>query len=675
MIQLNEIKGVGNRTVHKLNELNIFSVFDLLSFFPTKYIDLKRPVSILESEIGQFSLYEGEIKNISELSFGKNKHFSLTLQDINSEKQIYFKCTFFNQPYLKNSFEISQKIRFLGKISNFNGSYELINPKYENIDNLKNFQGIYTIYPLKNIIGQNTFKKIISNAFDKLLNIELNGKYAEINALFLEKFQLVHNPNSIEIAYKTISDLASIDMGIALELYNKKQKYSIKHKKLLYNCDKNRVVDAISTIFEPTQSQLQAFNDIDKDLTNSISMSRIICGDVGSGKTLIAFYAMCQCCLSGYQSAMIVPTEILAVQHFENFKFLSKLLNINCALLTSKTSLMEKKQIYSKLQNGQIDCIFGTQSILNKDIIYKNLALAVIDEQHKFGVFDRAKIEEKGALDILSMTATPIPRSMALTFYKNLNISRIEKRENAKSNINTKLIYDDKLDEVVGKLIENSKKGNQAFIVCPSIVDSEGFDLYSIQSFIEKYKSKFEKLNVSVLYGKMKNEEKNSIMQDFKNKKTSILIATTVIEVGIDTLANNILILNADRFGLATLHQLRGRIGRDGRKSTCTLHTKTKNLNAIDRLKSVCKINDGQKLAEIDFDSRGPGEFLGTKQSGIAKTPIFNLQMTSEILYNAKKFSKKLEIYSQKELFALTRMTKTEIDKYYEKIVQTTLNS
>lgn len=326
------------------------------------------------------------------------------------------------------------------------------------------------------------------------------------------------------------------------------------------------------------------------------------------------------------------------------------------------------------LKNGYYQCVIGTNSLVSDDVEYKNLALAVIDEQHRFGVNDRAKLERKGACDVLSLTATPIPRSMALTFYEDIAISRIEKRAEAQTNVET-TVYED-LQSSVEFIVRKLKEGKQAFIVCPSIFDAEGNNLMSIESFMRDFGNLFNDFAVSVIHGKLKNEEKERAMFEFSQGNTRLLVATSVIEVGIDTKATEILILNADRFGLSSLHQLRGRVGRDGSEAHCILHSSNKGEKAIERLQTLEKSNDGQYLAEVDFEMRGAGDFLGVKQSGRSLTPMFSLEVNAQILSNAKEYADKyLSNLSLNELLALTRTSKSRIDAFLDAINSVTLNS
>ena len=675
MLTLKDVKGVGDATIKKLHDLGINNVFEVFSFLPRKYVDLKTPVKVLDAEPGQLALFDGRVEKVSAVSMRGKRSFFVTFSDNLDGNRIFFKSTFYNMPFLHDSFEIGQSYRLLTRLSNDIGSLSVVNPSLEKAEKISKLDGIYTVYPLRGVFGQNAYKNIVYSALDTLKNVGYDDTIlSKVSRDLANCFELAHRPTSVEIAQRAVNALASIDVAIMLSIYRKLRDNTQKLRKVFYNFDNFRIVDFENALgFKPTITQTQAFEDIMADLTSPYCMSRIVSGDVGSGKTAVAFFAMCLASFSHRQCALMAPTEILAKQHAEKFAPLAKLLGINFALLTSSTSTSERKRILSELKDGEIDCIIGTNSVVGDEVEYKDLALAIIDEQHRFGVNDRAKLEKKGAADVLSLTATPIPRSMALTFYDDIAISRIEKRADAKTSVKTTVTSD--IDFALKSIVASLKDGKQAFIVCPSIVDAEGNDLMSIESFLRDFGRYFEDFECSVMHGKLTNEEKESAMKDFSSGKTRLLIATTVIEVGIDTKASEILILFAVCFGLSSLHQLRGRVGRDVSSANCILYSSNKGEKAIERLSTLEKSNDGQYLAEVDFAMRGAGDFIGTKQSGISLTPIFGLQMNGEVLGNAKSYADTLSSLSLNELLALTHCSRAKVDEFVEKISKVTINS
>lgn len=675
MLTLRDVKGVGDATIKKLNDLDIHSVFEVFSFLPRKYIDLKSPIKVIDAQAGQLVLLEGRVESVSSVTRSKTKSFFIIFSDNLANNRIYFKAMFYNMPFLHDGFAVGQSYRMRTRLSNDQGSLTVVNPSLEKIEKISKLDGIYTLYPLGSVIGQNAFKNIVYSALDSVKGATYDGNLAKINKDFALCFEAAHRPTSINIAERAIDSLASLDLAIVLSIYRKLRNNAQKARKVFYNFDNFRIVDYTNTLsFAPTNSQAQAFEDIMSDMRSDEYMSRIISGDVGSGKTAVAFFAMCAAAKGGKQAALMAPTEILATQHAKKFAQVAKAMGIRFALLTSSCTQSERRNVLAGLKNGYYQCVIGTNSLVSDDVEYKNLALAVIDEQHRFGVNDRAKLERKGACDVLSLTATPIPRSMALTFYEDIAISRIEKRAEAQTNVVTS-VYED-LQSSVEFIVRKLKEGKQAFIVCPSIFDAEGNNLMSIESFMRDFSNLFENFAVSVIHGKLKNEEKERAMTEFSQGNTQLLVATSVIEVGIDTKATEILILNADRFGLSSLHQLRGRVGRDGSEAHCILHSSNKGEKAIERLQTLEKSNDGQYLAEVDFEMRGAGDFLGVKQSGRSLTPMFSLEVNAQILSNAKEYADKyLSNLSLNELLALTRTSKSKIDAFLDTINSVTLNS
>lgn len=675
MLTLRDVKGVGDATIKKLHDLDIHSVFEVFSFLPRKYIDLKEPIKVLDAEPNQLCLLEGRVESLSGVTRSKTKSFFVVFSDNLANNKVYFKAMFYNMPFLHDGFSIGQSYRLLTRLTNDIGSLTVVNPSLEKIERISKLDGIYTLYPLGSVMGQNAFKNIVYSALDNLKGANYEGSLAKVNKDLALCFEAAHRPTSLNIADRAIDSLASIDLAIVLSIYRKLRRSTQKSRKVFYNFENFRILDYVSTLnFEPTDSQFQAFEDIFSDMNGDKYMSRIVSGDVGSGKTAVAFFAMYAAVKGGKQAALMVPTEILAKQHAKKFAQIASDTGIRFALLTSSLSQTERRKVLAGLKNGYYQCVIGTNSLVSDDVEYQNLALAVIDEQHRFGVNDRARLEQKGAVDVLSLTATPIPRSMALTFYEDIAISHIKKREEAETNVSTK-VYDD-LHSAVDFVIDKLKRGKQAFIVCPSIVDAEGNNLMSIESFLRDFGNLFGDFSICVMHGKLKNDEKEQAMADFSSGKTQLLIATTVIEVGIDTKASEILILNADRFGLSSLHQLRGRVGRDGSEAHCLLHSSNKGERAIQRLETLEKSNDGQYLAEMDFAIRGAGDFLGVKQSGRSLTPIFSLQINAQILSNAKEYAEKnLSNLSLSELLALTRTSKSGIDDFLAELGAVTLNS
>lgn len=647
-MELCEIKGVGEATIAKLSELGITTVGGLLSFLPTKYVNLRLPESALHAEEGQFCLLSGKVVATTEPSMRGTKSFTVKFLDNISAKKVYFKAIFYNQPYLHGNFEIGRSFRILTKITYSNGELLFINPTVEPEDKLKRLnRGVFTVYPLKGILGQGVFKNLVESALEtlrksaRIINVYDTDDYATkddaIKATWLT-LKSAHMPDCAEECKDALSTLASLDFACGLYNYKISRKNASKERKVFYNFKNSGILWFENLLdWELTSTQIETIEAITNDLNSGTSMSRIVYGDVGSGKSVVAYYALLKAFDGGRQSAYMCPTEILAKQQYEKFLPLSNSLGMKVALLTSSTKRADRAEILNGLSSGKIDAVFGTQSLVGEDVNYKSLSLAVIDEQHKFGVSCRTSIEEKGASDILTLTATPIPRTLTLTVYDDIDVSKIEKRAEAKTNISTKIISDGKLEDMMRYIAKECESGKQAFVICPTIKDCEGNDLYSIQQFEKDYFGLFGNLTPSILHGKMSDADKSEIMKKFSNGEISLLVATSLVEVGIDTKASIIAILNADRFGLASLHQLRGRVGRDGSGAYCFLHTKATSDRALDRLLTMTTFDDGSLLAEKDLEMRGSGDILGAKQSGSTDTPYFRLPLTISVLKEAKR--------------------------------------
>ena len=647
-MKLNEIKGIGAQMEKKLSALGIATIGDLVSFFPSKYVDLGLPTSVVNAEEGQFYLFEGEVVRVKE-SNSRKKAFSVSFRDSIALKPLYFNAIFFNQPYLKNQFEVGRKFRLFSKISS-SGVSSIVNPIVEPLDKLQLLtKGIYTVYPLKNEIGQRTFKKLVYECFKQVGYIQSDESIkgcvstASTERTLYDALYQIHFPKDTNCCASAIETLASIDVAMGLKTYHKSKTSAVRIRKSFYN---NNIADVFSLFknaisFDLTDSQIKAIDDISRNLLSNENMSRIISGDVGSGKSVVAYYAMVFAALSGKQSAYMCPTEILATQQYDKFKQIADKLNISVALLTSSTRSADRRKILSGLKTGELKAIFGTQSLVSKEVEYSNLSIGIIDEQHRFGVSCRAELENKGATDVLTLTATPIPRTLALTLYDDIDVSSIYKRAEATTNISTKIVSEQKLDDLVKYVVKQCEDCNkQAFFVCPTIKDSDGLDLYSVEKFYESYLDKFRNLSVSILHGKMSNADKTAVMNEYAKGNIHIILATSLIEVGIDTKASIMVILNADRFGLASLHQLRGRVGRDGMPAYCFLHTKSTGAIALERLVAMENIDDGLILAEKDLEMRGTGEFLGTKQKGAMSSPYFKLPTNTRVLMRAKEMAK-----------------------------------
>lgn len=546
-----------------------------------------------------------------------------------------------------------KKYRFFGKISNKYGKIDLTSPVFDEIEKKNNTGKIIPLYPLTFSLSQNTIRKIIENG---LKDAEEDGGLKEtlpqyiLNEYKLEEInkaiETVHFPKEFadfEIARKrfVFEELLSTQLAL-LQLKNSNLK---DHKGISFSKDAH-MSDVINALpFNLTKAQLRVLEEIDKNMEQDKSMNRLLQGDVGSGKTVVAMISAYKAVKSGYQVAVLAPTAILATQHLENFQKILKKFDIRCELLISGITKKKKTEILEKLQNGEIDILIGTHAMLEENVTFKNLGLVVTDEQHRFGVKQRTTMAQKGENpDVLVMSATPIPRTLALILYGDLDISVIDELPPNRKKIETFAVtkaLEDRVNNFVKKQVD---EGRQAYIVCPLVEESEENDLQSVISLYEKCKTEvFPNYRIEYIHGKMKQKEKDDIMERFKNGEIDILISTTVIEVGVDVPNSSIMVIeDAQRFGLAQLHQLRGRVGRGEYQSYCILKYEGKGKNTRERMKIMTQTNDGFVISQKDLELRGSGDFFGTNQHGIPDFKIANLFTDIDILKLAQEAAIKI---------------------------------
>lgn len=642
------IKGVGPSRVQLLNKIGIFTLKDLITYYPRDYQDRSKPKELYEC-------YDGEEATIEVVATSrltdtrlKNKKTMQKLQ-VRDESAVAT-ITWFNQSYLKSKFEIGKKYRFYGKINNKYGRIEINSPVFDEIEKKNNTGKIIPIYPLTYQLTQNTIRKIIENGLEEVN--KQGGLKETLPQYLLEEYNLeninqatkdIHFPKEFE-NFKTARNRLVFEelLSTQLALLQLKNNNLTEQKGIRF--DKNVLMsDVINTLpFNLTKSQLKVLEEIDNNMESDKSMNRLLQGDVGSGKTIVAMVSAYKAVKSGYQVAILAPTAILATQHLVNFQKILNQFDIKCELLISGITKSKKTEILEKLENGEIDILIGTHAMLEENVKFKNLGLVVTDEQHRFGVKQRTKMAEKGQNpDVLVMSATPIPRTLALILYGDLDISIIDELPPNRKKIETYAVSK-KLEERVNNfVIKQIEEGRQAYIVCPLVEDSEDEenDLKSVISLYEKCKKEtFPNYTVEYIHGKMKQKEKDEIMEQFKKGEIQILISTTVIEVGVDVPNSSIMVIeDAQRFGLAQLHQLRGRVGRGEYQSYCILKYKGKGENTRQRMKVMCDTNDGFIISQKDLELRGSGDFFGTNQHGIPDFKIANLFTDIEMLKLAQE--------------------------------------
>lgn len=670
------IKGVGPERVKSLNKLGIYTLEDLITYYPRTYEDRSKVKKMDELENGEEGLIEAIcVSRISEIRIRKNMTiYKLIVRDETATCEI----TWFNMPYLKTKFKIGNRYKFFGKVKRTASKIEMNSPIFEEAENSINTGKIIPIYPSIYELTQNTLKNIMNNGIKMVYgNLgETLPEYLlkEYNLIDINKaIKNIHFPENFEEYNKARQRLVFEELLILqLALLKLKNSYAVDETGIAFN--KNvHISDVINTLpFKLTRAQTKVLEEIDSDMESAKPMNRLLQGDVGCGKTAVSIIASYKAVKSGYQVAIMAPTAILAKQHLENFRKMLGQFNINCELLVSGLTKKQKEDILERLKAGEIDILIGTHALLEDNVEFKKLGFVVTDEQHRFGVRQRAKISSKGTNpDVLVMTATPIPRTLALILYGDLDISIINELPPNRQKIDTFAVRQNMEDRVNNFIKTQINEGRQAYIVCPLVEENEEIEAKSVLELAEKYKNQtFKEYKVEYMHGKLKPAEKDAIMEDFKNGEIDILISTTVIEVGVDVPNANIMIIeNAERFGLATLHQLRGRVGRGKYKSYCILKYKGKSDVIKQRMEIMTKTNDGFVVSEKDLELRGSGEFFGTKQHGIPEFKIANLFEDIETLKSVQSVAIKIiEEDSKLESEKNARLKKQVNNKFGKRI-------
>ena len=633
-MKLEQLPKIGPKTINILNKININTVEDLLTYYPYRYNVIKF-INIDEANENMICYIKAKVLSVPKVAYIKKNFNRLDFIASNSNQD--FKVTIFNRAYLKQSLTLDKEIVLIGKFSKLKNSFVANDIKYN-----MNEERIEPIYHLTEGLKNSSLETMISNALKE--NISLNDyipSYLSEKYHFLNKdeaIRKIHQPESPSDIKNSMLKLIYEELFIYTFKINYLKSINKVTNGLPKKFDETQIQDFLSSLnFELTKDQLTTIEDILKDMKENKRMNRLVLGDVGSGKTIVAFVAILANYFSGYQSTFMAPTEILAKQHFTSIKEYFKEYDINIALLTGNLTKKQKENIYNQISNGKIDIVIGTHALLNDNLNFQNLGLVITDEQHRFGVNQRNLLQNKGlngGADVLYLSATPIPRTYALTIYGDLDLSQIKTKPNIRKEIITKIASEQNIKEVLFKMYEELKLKHQIFVVSPLIEQNDELNINSVIELKEKLNKAFSnKVRIEILHGKLKQKEKDELMKEFQENKINILISTTVIEVGIDIPnASMMVIYNAERFGLATLHQLRGRVGRSNIQSYCYLVTNNSN---NERLKVMEKLSDGFYIAEQDFKQRGQGDLFGVKQSGDMSFKIADLKRDFSILSQA----------------------------------------
>ncbi len=671
-----QLRGVGSRVAGLLAKKSIRTVYDLLFYSPRKYDDRRKIVRISETVPEEFCTVRGTVASVGDIRNGKRRFFQVVIYDETGKLRLtWFN---YNPSYLRGIFKKGMSFIIHGKVSVAPGgrALQIIHPlaqdieiieSEEDIGNPLQFGRIVPVYPLTEGLRQKKLRETIRNALD----IHAQDFEGLIPEDIKEKHNLISLPEALEQVHFPPDDILPVDLDdpvsvtgslahrtviffeffvLQLGLFSKKRKVDESHGISFNSGDALSEKLLHSLPFALTRAQEKVISEIAADMVSSSPMNRLLQGDVGSGKTLVALVSMLRAVESGYQAALMVPTEILAEQHFRNIRQIAENVGVTVALLKSALSKADKSRVHEEIKSGQADIVVGTHALISETVDFKALGFVVIDEQHRFGVIQRAKLVRKAAVpDVLVMTATPIPRTLAITVYGDLEISVIDELPPSRKKIETSVLRDTQKNRTwfYDRVRERLEEGRQAYFVYPFIEESENQDFKRVRHvtrMVEELREEFSKFRVSLLHGRMKSDERDAVMDDFLAKRCDVLVSTTVIEVGVDVPnATEIVIENAERFGLSQLHQMRGRVGRGEHESTCyVVYSFVSGEDSGERIKIMSETSDGFRISEFDLANRGPGEFMGTKQSGVPGFSFANLIRDSALLSESRDSAREL---------------------------------
>lgn len=621
------VKGIGEETAEALSELNIYTIEDLLEHFPYRYEDY-RLRDLSEVKHDERITVEGKIQSESVLSYYGRKKSRLTVRLLIGE-HFLIQVVIFNQPYLKNKLTMNENISVTGKWDQYRRTITASEVKTGGVQRTKELEPIYNVRGKLTVKGMRRFIHLAFSQYgdkiDETLPVALLSKYRLLNRR--DAYRAIHFPmnhGEIKQARRRIVYEEFLYFQLKMQALRKFEREHSKGVTLKYHLPELK--EFINSLpFSLTDAQKRVVNEILKDMKSPFRMSRLLQGDVGSGKTVVAAICLFACVNAGFQGALMVPTEILAEQHVHSLKDLLEPFAVNCELLTSSIKGKKRKEILDKLQNGEIKVLIGTHALIQDEVNFQRLGLVITDEQHRFGVEQRRILREKGENpDVLFMTATPIPRTLAITVFGEMDVSVINEMPAGRKEIKTSWVKDEQLDRVLGFMEKELQKGRQAYVICPLIEESDKLDVQNAIDVHTALTTYFQnRYGIGLMHGRLSSEEKDSVMKAFSKNENQVLVSTTVVEVGVNVPnATMMVIYDAERFGLAQLHQLRGRVGRGSEQSYCVLLANPKTEIGKERMKIMTETNDGFVLSERDLELRGPGDFFGKKQSGV---PQFKL--------------------------------------------------
>ncbi|MDO4300904.1 MAG: ATP-dependent DNA helicase RecG [Clostridia bacterium] len=632
------VKNIGRTRADELKKLGIETVEDLIEYYPRDYEDRSSYVPVGEAEAGKINTIRGRVA----ASPDARRMRTMTVVSAGiADKSGTIECVWFNQPYVKNQLTAGREYSFTGKVVEKYGRLQMESPDYEPVnENSLNTGRIVPIYTVPKKMSQKVIRGCIKNAMDSVegtLEEYMPNRIVKKHNLCDRAFAVrnIHFPESDSAFFKARRRLV-FDELLFLQLHLLELKGNICGKKSNIAINKYNDKEIRKQLgFELTRSQEKVLCEIKADFKTGSVMNRLIQGDVGSGKTALAMIAAYIVISNGYQAVLMAPTDVLANQHFKSFIEVFEPLGIKCELLTSGLRKKERDRVYDNIATGCAKMIIGTHALIQDRVEYNNLGLVITDEQHRFGVRQREMLSNKGdEPHVLVMTATPIPRTLALILYGDLDISIIDELPPGRKKVDTFSVDHSYYQRLYAFIKKEVSKGRQAYIICPMIEENDKTELRSVLNYTEELdRNILPELRVSCVHGKMKNDEKQIIMEEFEKGNIDVLVSTTVIEVGINVPNASLMIIeNAERFGLSTLHQLRGRVGRGSEKSYCVLVSDAKSKVAKERMSIMCKTNDGFVISEKDLKLRGPGDFFGTRQHGLPEMKIANLYKDIEIL-------------------------------------------